>query len=155
MARAEILRETLRALEPGGGGARTEDRDARRLKRIDETADERRLRSHHDEADLFRATRGDHVGVVLGVERETLPDVGDAGIARGREQPAEPRALGERQRERMLPPTGAEQQYVDAGDRHARLLGQAGAGTKVLAAEARAKKNARVTPCAAPITPAL
>ncbi len=99
----DLLREALRALDRGGGGAGAEDGDAAAAQLVGEAGHERRLRPDDDEVDLELARERDERRGVLGPDGMALRERRDARVARGRVQLGERRAAGDRPGERVLP----------------------------------------------------
>jgi len=80
--RAQILGEALRALEARGCGIGSEIGNPGRIERIAEPADQRRLRTDHDEIHHIVTAEGND-GIMVGdVESDAFGLLGDAGISR-------------------------------------------------------------------------
>ena len=112
MPRHQILRERLRAFEAGGGPHGAEHRDALRDDRVGDARDERRLRADHDQVGgQLDGERGDGRWAG-GVDRSRVGQGRDAGVPRCGDQVGDGRVGGEGERERVFPPTRAQQQYA-------------------------------------------
>src|SRR5260370_18726144 len=109
---AKILGEALRAFEPGCRPRRPECRYTCCRERVDDAGDERRLRPDDDEIDGIRLAEGEDGGVIGNVEADIRRERCGARIAGRDEQLRQPWALGERPSERMLAPTGTEEEDV-------------------------------------------
>ena len=107
---AEILGETFRTLQLGGGRRWPEGGDACGAQPVGETGDQRRLRADDDEIDGVFGAEAQDRGVVLDVHGHERRHLGDAGIAGRRIQRAETRRLRKLPGERMLAAAGSDQQ---------------------------------------------
>src|SRR2546425_5187972 len=111
VARHQVLRERLRALDRGRLGDRTEHREARVEEAIGEAGDERRLRPHHGEVDPLAPSERDETVERVGGEGDAHRVAGDAGVAGCREQRRDARALGDLPGERVLAAAPADDQH--------------------------------------------
>src|SRR3989441_43261 len=111
VARHQVLRERLRALDGGRLGDRTEHREARVEEAIGEAGDERRLRPHHGEVDPLAPSERDETVERVGGERDAHRVARDAGVAGCREQRRDARALGDLPGERVLAAAPADDQH--------------------------------------------
>ena len=93
----DLLRERLRAFDPGGRSARPEDEEAESAKRVGETEHERQLGPDHDEVDVERAREAEEPLRVLRPNRMTLGNRGDPRVSGCGVQ------LRQRRRPRKLP----------------------------------------------------
>ena len=110
MARHQVLREDLRALDPGRGLARAEDGHAGRAQTIREAEGERQFRPHDDQIGPLPPRERDELvhGAIL--HGSAVGVRGNAGIARRGHEGAEVLTLRELPCERVLPAATAHQQ---------------------------------------------
>ena len=104
-------------------GARAEDRDAGMAERVGEPRDERCLRPYNDEVDPELMAQPEQRLGVVGPQRVAGAEPGDAWVAGSGVEVAEPLALGDIPRERMLATAGADDEDVLAGE-SSRALGE-------------------------------
>ena len=97
-----VLRESLRALDSGGGGSRPEHRHARPAKRVDEADDQWRLRPNDDQVDVELAAERQEALAVLGADRVTFAEIRDAGVPGRGVEGFQARALAQLPRECVL-----------------------------------------------------
>lgn len=109
---AEILRETLRPFEAGGGPARAEDGDPGGGERIGDAGDERLFRPDDDEADAVIAAERDDGGMVGRIEGNEFRLGGDAGIAGRGGEARNQRRAAELPGKRVLTPTRSDQKNM-------------------------------------------
>ncbi len=107
-----LLREGLRALEPGGLRRRAEAGDAPRADGVGDPGDQRRLGADHDEVDAEPLGQVRDRVAVDRVDRVELGDLGDAGVAGGRVDLLDAGVAGERGGERVLAAATADHQDV-------------------------------------------
>ena len=112
----DLLREGLGAFDLGRRRARAEDGDAGVAEVVGEPGDERRLRPDDDEVDAELVAEPEQRLRVVRPERVAGAEAGDARVAGGGVQVAEPRALGDLPRERVLAPARADDEDVHAGE---------------------------------------
>lgn len=111
-----VLRERLRALQPGRLRARAEHRDALGAYRVGDARHQRRLRpdDHQVRSDLDG--EGRHCCRVGGCHLPKFGHRSDPRIPRSRDERLDSRVTGESERESVLPPTTTHKKY--AHDRH-------------------------------------
>jgi hypothetical protein len=78
----QLLGEALRALDPGGGGARPEYGEPAAAQAVGDAADERRLRPDHDQIGVELTGQREQAVGVVGAHRMARPQLGNARIAR-------------------------------------------------------------------------
>ena len=104
----DVLGEALRPFDARGRGARPEDGHTAPAELVGDAGDERRLRPDHDEVGAERPRQLEQALGVLGADRVTLPDPGDARVPGSRVELLDHRALRELPGKRVLPPAGAD-----------------------------------------------
>ena len=82
------------------------------LEIVDEPGDQRRLGPDDDEPDLHQAAEVHDGPVISYVERDVAAKPGRARISRRDEQALQASAPGDRKRQRMLAPAGADEKNV-------------------------------------------
>src|SRR4030095_4135832 len=97
-----VLREALRALDPGCRGARAEDRDSDPAQLVRNARDERRLGHDPDEVGADRSRELEQAVAVLSTDRVAMPEPSDAGVPGSRVNLVDRRALRELPGQRML-----------------------------------------------------
>ena len=107
--RHHLLRERLRALEPGRGAARPEAAHARLAQRVGDARDERRLGADHHEVHAGRGGRPREPRRVAGSAPASTTASARMPALPGRaQQLGRLRRAGERAYQRVLAPTGAD-----------------------------------------------
>ena len=118
MPAAKRLGKGLRAFEPGRRLARTEGFDSFRRQMIDNSSDERRLGTDHDEINRHHLAKGDNRGMIGHIEHDGLPQTGHAGIARRDEKRREQRTFRKRDGDGMFPSAGTKKKNIHDGHRY-------------------------------------
>src|SRR5690606_16929901 len=113
-AGAQVLGETLGALEPCRCGRWPEDTDTLCRERIGNAGYQRRLRSDNDEIDIVGTAEGGDGGVVGHIERDALGLLRDPRVARRGKEPREHRRGRELPRQCVLTSAGADEENVHA-----------------------------------------
>ena len=108
----QLLGEALRALEPGCGLGRAEDRDPGGHQSIGDAGHERRLGTHHDEVDAILAREVHDGRSVVRVDGNVHAQRRRSGIARCDEEPIEPGACRYRTGQRVFATPGAEEKDI-------------------------------------------
>ena len=103
-----VLGEALRALDLSRRRARAEDRDPAAAQLIRDARHEWRLGPDHDEVGADRPGELEQAVAVLRADRMALPELCDARIPGRGVNRVDRRALRELPGQRMLPPTGAD-----------------------------------------------
>jgi hypothetical protein len=106
----DVLREALRPLYPGGGGARAEAGDPRGAHGVGRAGHERRLRADHDEVGPPVERECGHRGRFGHVHAALLGDRRGARVARRAGQRRDAGVLRESEDDGVLPSTGPHDQ---------------------------------------------
>jgi hypothetical protein len=108
MSRHEILGEDLAALETGGSGGRTKDRQPSRRKEVDDAPVERQFRADDGQLDLFADRHVEQPVDVPGIDGDRSGESGDAGVARRAQHRRHRAVAAEGPNESVLTATAAD-----------------------------------------------